>query len=346
MRRELTFIALLSVIIAGNAFAQCSSKKCSNVGGTGQSFFVDFSCDSGTTSCVAPATGCDTCPGHCLVTPEIECISDSQCPGSSSINPCKFDGNFGRCTATSEKPGAACVVEEQCSADGVSACPGCCELGVTPYGGDGACTVSGTSGVNEITGSDGDDVICGLGGDDEIDGGDGNDILDGGNGDDTLTGGLGNDTLYGGNNDDDLFATAGDNFLDGGKGLDVLAGADGDDVLLGGDDTDVIVGQGGRDVLKGQGGDDTLVSNFWVIPADDVLGSVLCGGDGNDQLIGNGPGHQCLDGGPDQAPASGTFDCTYANLPDDGGAADVGTSRNCANPGSGFSSRTPGCGCD
>ena len=117
----------------------------------------------------------------------------------------------------------------------------------------------------------------------------------------------------------------------------MLAGAAGDDELWGGE---------GNDVIVGQGGDDTLVSHFWVAATDDVLGSLLCGGPGDDFLFANGPGHQCMDGGEDQIATAGQNDCVYSNVPADGGEADIGTAKNCASPSGDLSSRVASCGCD
>ena len=80
---------------------------------------------------------------------------------------------------------------------------------------------------------------------------------------------------------------------------------------------------------------------------DDAVGSLLCGGKGNDLLIGAGPSHQCMDAGPDQAPAGGANDCLYAftaaGRPTPN-SSDVGTVRNCANPN--IAANGEPCGCD
>ncbi len=353
MRTLLAFAVTLLLFVSSSPVAagHCSGTKCSNVAGTTDDYFQDFVC--GSNPCTAPAA-CDHCPGHCSLTPFDECVGNSQCSGSTNI--CLFVGTHGACRAGSELEGKRCVVDTQCCTSCMT-CDvggsGCCDLSVAlPNGGDGKCTIVGTGAANDITGSSGDDVICGLGNDDTIDGLDGDDIIDGGNGDDIIDGGLGGDILFGGNGDDNAQANAAsaatdtsDHVIDGGDGDDALFGAFGDDVIFGGDGNDVVVGQGGRDDLRGGDGDDIVVSNFFNVPLNDVLGVLLCGDGGNDILLGNGPGHQCIDAGPDQIDDPNTPDCRYSNLPVDSDAHDVGTARNCQNTTGSVLSRTPGCGC-
>ncbi len=73
---------------------------------------------------------------------------------------------------------------------------------------------------------------------------------------------------------------------------------------------------------------------------EEVLGSRLCGGDGEDELTTTGPGHQCLDGGQDDS----TDTCTYTGLTIVG-SRDVGTARNCNILNGSVSTRALGCGC-
>ena len=162
---------------------------------------------------------------------------------------------------------------------------------------DGICVVCGDSANNFIRGTNGNDVICGFDGDDRIIGRPatsatgGNDIIDGGNGNDTLTGGTGHDEIY---------------------------GDDGDDVLFGG---------GGNDTLVGGNGNDTLQSANSFFGGSSTYSVNLCGGPGEDVLIGLGYGHQCMDGGDDL----GIFgdECEYAAPTSGATLKDVGTARHC-----------------
>lgn len=131
-------------------------------------------------------------------------------------------------------------------------------------------------------------------------------------------------------------------------GDDTIVGGRGDDIIDAGAGNDTVIGCGGRNALKGGRGNDTLMGGaaFVCLAGDDTVGSLYCGGEGNDVIVGSGPSHQCMDGGAGQAPPSGTQDCTYAFYA--GGRSqtsfDLGTARNCA------SSNVPindePCGCD
>jgi len=59
---------------------------------------------------------------------------------------------------------------------------------------------------------------------------------------------------------------------------------------------------GGRNaIFGGDGDDDMLAGGVLGTPSPDgATGSILCGGDGNDLLLGWGPSHQCMDAGADQ----------------------------------------------
>jgi hemolysin type calcium-binding protein len=180
-------------------------------------------------------------------------------------------------------------------------------------GGDGRDIVNGGSGNDTINGDDGDDILHGNGGNDTIDGGTGNDIITGDAGNDTLTGGpLAN------------------------SGPDIS----GDDNISGGSGDDTITGNGGRDVLNGNGDNDTIlgtpVSFFGGLPApDDNVGSLYCGGAGDDRIWATGARHQCIDAGVGQA-GTNTYsghDCTYefyvlgrGTTPE---STDIGTIMNC-----------------
>lgn len=231
--------------------------------------------------------------------------------------------------------------------------------------GDGFKTTCGsTSGGNFIKGSNNDEVLCGrdgddnieasggndqintAGGNDTVDAGSGNDIVEGGTGSDNLVGGSGNDTIYA-ISSSDFSTNDGGNVIDGGNNDDTIWGAGGDDDIFAGSGDDLIIGQGGRDVIKGEAGADAIINNYGGSTANDVLGSLLCGGTGDDFIYADGPGHQCVDAGTQQAIAGTEFDCQYLNLPADSDDHDIGTQRNCVHPDSNFSStRHPSCGCD
>jgi Ca2+-binding RTX toxin-like protein len=240
-----------------------------------------------------------------------------------------------------------------------------CTTALTDCNSDGVKVTCGAAGhTNYIVTGGGNDVICGReladtihggSGNDTIFGDDGNDDIEGEGGTDVIEGGLGADTLDGGPANDDIRAVSvsdtttndGGNLIIGGSGDDFLIGAGGDDEIFGDTGNDTIAGQGARDVLQGGDDDDVVVSIYLGATPNDVLGSILCGGEGDDTLVGDGAGHQCLDGGTDQQVANiNEFDCTYSNTPSDSDDHDVGTWRNCANAGSGFSSRHPSCGCE
>jgi Ca2+-binding RTX toxin-like protein len=202
-------------------------------------------------------------------------------------------------------------------------------------------------GIFTICGTDGDDVINGTGGVDVICAGAGNDVIQGKGDDDWIAGGEGNDVILGGNGSDWIVDGEGDNEMEGGAGVDWVFGGPGDDLILGDAGNDVLVGCGGRDHIDGGRNDDQLFISGWplCLAPDDVLGTNLCGGPGNDTINGSGPGHVCVDAGADQDPEG--HDCVYTTLPTPADDHDVGTQRNCANPTASFDpDRSPPCGCD
>jgi hypothetical protein len=331
--------------LSGYAHAACPS-------GSGKCNGTLF-CDANCTGSGCPGSASDTCPGHCLHNPEIECDANGDCPGSPEENPCSFSTTtfFGHCT---NYPEIACIFPGDCPDSD------CGDLD-TPYGGDGSVVICGTSGADTMTGTSGNDVLCGEGGNDTIDANAGDDLIFGGNGDDLIYADNGTDTVYGGNGNDEIYAgdpsafsLGGNDFVDGGDGDDYIVGThrisvfggpyvQGDNVLLGGPGNDEIIGLTGRDVIKGGDGDDDLKNNEVSannVP-DDVVGSLLCGGNGNDELQGVGPSHQCLDGG------AGTDTCTYAYAAISGtqDAVDLGTAKDCELNFT-TTTRAPSCGCE
>ncbi len=342
MRRLIQLVALCLVAgTAGGAWAVCS--------GTCNGAMCDASCTSST----CPTVITDSCPGHCLVTPGTVCNSDADCPGSSAENPCHFNttDTFGHC---STDPTVACVSSGQCPSSGTCGAP------FTPYGGDGVIAICGTGGANTINGTDGNDVICGNGGNDTIDAKQGTDLVFGDAGDDTIYGGGGTDTIYGGDGNDYILATSstffawGNDFVDGGDGDDQIIGSgrallfgvptEGDNVLIGGNGNDWIASNSGRDVIKGGDGDDDVGTVLTYAPQliDDVVGTLICGGDGDDYLVGYGASHQCMDGG------AGADQCLYQYWVSGGtqDATDFGSGRSCETSTGLTAGRSPSCGCE
>jgi Ca2+-binding RTX toxin-like protein len=148
-------------------------------------------------------------------------------------------------------------------------------------------------------------------------------IVHGGNGDDTIAQG----TVRDGSGNLINSAALGNTRIEGGGGNDFIVAGDGDDIILGQGGDDTLVGCGGRNYVHGGSGDDLITAAVFPVCSapDDVVGTILCGGDDDDQLVGAGPSHQCMDGG------AGTNTCQYVFGA--GGrsatAFDVGTMRNC-----------------
>lgn len=363
-------LLVLSVGVArANTISGCSTTNKCDVGPAGE-LFCDVVCPGG--SCATPlASAADNCPGHCANQPDVACVTDGPCVGSGG-NGCRgTDLLMKRCIAGSPRAGEKCATDGQCNdPQDANNChvsgTACCQLPGTgeTYGGDGRVAVCGSNSVSTgdtitlgtppagttfaVCGRNGDDAITGSAGDDVIDGGNGDDDLFGAGGTDVVIGGDGNDTAWG---DTSTSADGGDDYVDGGDGDDwvlgtnrTLVGSDyveGDNVLIGGPGNDLVFGGSGRDVMKGGDGDDTVTTIVLGSPAppDDVLGNLLCGGAGDDALVGAGPSQQCMDGGDD---ADG---CTYVYYVNGGtqGAHDLGTVRNCE---ADDTSRPVSCGCE
>lgn len=204
--------------------------------------------------------------------------------------------------------------------------------------GDGRCVMCGSDSTETITGSTGNDVICTAGGDDTV---------DARGGDDQVIGG-GQIVDASGSPISGRSGTPGNYTIDGGTGNDTITCGEGDDILFGGDGNDQLFACGGRNVVYGEAGNDSVTSGLLSVCLafpDDVVGSLLCGGTGNDVLVGTGPAHQCMDGGADQSPTG--QDCVYSFLVSPSRSAtsfDVGTARNCAN--ANVTVNEEPCGCD
>lgn len=211
--------------------------------------------------------------------------------------------------------------QSTCGGGTFAACDQC-----PPGNPDGKCVICGKDNSATITGTGGVDTVCMAGGDD---------VVDAKGGDDTILIGrifLGATPLTSG--------TGGNKKIDAGAGADLLIGGTGDDVIFGGNGDDLISGCGGRDILNGGADDDAINSagqgGIACTAADDVVGSVLCGGAGNDTLTGKGPAHQCIDGGTGSNSCSYVFSVSPSRTATD---FDLGTFNNCGAVG-------PPCGCD
>jgi len=254
------------------------------------------------TSYVTSTRSCEKCFGDAV---QNDPNSPNFCPGSA--NPLfGIDSCPGVCFGGPNQ-GLPCLSDADCPSSS------CNEIGngvVEQCYGSANDTITGTSGV---------DAIFGGGGDDTISAGDGLDAVNGGPGDDVIYGGEGPDVLNGG----ELATT----------GTDIS----GDDRIFGEAGNDVIFGNGGRDYVDGGAGNDTIGNTQWGILGalavpDDAVGSLLCGGDGNDIIFAAGPRHQCIDGGAGQV-YLGIPECVYQfkviGRSTADGASDVGTVRNC-----------------
>jgi len=201
----------------------------------------------------------------------------------------------------------------------------------------------GGGGKNLLVGVAGNDVLRGGGDDDELRGGTGNDALLGDGGDDVLRGDAGLDRLDGGVGRDmaSWSGTAAPvNVSLDGKGLEG-AGASRDAVRItvegavGGSGNDLLSGSSGRNVLVGGPGDDRLsggppatasaeepAPGSTPAPGSEgqiaVLGDLLSGQDGNDQIAGSHLGDEILGGaGNDTIAARGGADDVDGGYGDD-----------------------------
>jgi hypothetical protein len=238
------------------------------------------------------------------------CTNNSDCPGAAckpdpdQKPPCKLDVDNGKCV------GAAATCDPRTSGKSV------------------LCAV----GVSDVTGSLKDEIICVGDGDVRVQARAGNDDVHKGE-HMTIKDGQGNIE-----NPDQTGSLTAD--LGPGDDTAVVAG-NSDDLIFGGKGNDVIVACGGRNVLNGDDGNDILAGAFYCAAADLEMGSIYCGGDGNDLLGGIGPAHQCMDGG------AGTDNCHYGYSGDDPDGAedeDLGTARSCETTNVTLDSAP--CGCD
>ena len=211
---------------------------------------------------------------------DIQCMTEEGCENPATPEAC--DKCPYRC---SNNPGVDCYGDSDCPGGSCVSTP------------DGKCVICGTSGDDAIIGTGGTDLLCGFGGNDDIRGNAGNDYIEGGDGD---------DKLYGGDGVDGIVTGLGDHYVEGGSERDTILGATGDDEMFGQGGNDLIVGCGGRDYLSGGPHNDTISDYYPFIcaPQNDVLGTLYCGGAGVDSIYAIGPGHVCIDGGPDGATAS------------------------------------------
>jgi len=372
--------ALVCVLVAATqAQATCSlSSTC--LGRANDYYVLGGNFSAGTFS------SCDTCPGHCAQDPAVVCDSDSSNGAECGSYSCLFNKDlfFGTCVCDVPSTGCAtsgraCNSDALCFTNGSNY--GHCANYVLPYGGDNVCTTTYLKGVttaSTVTGSDGNDLMCIFAlGNTTVNAGDGDDQVDatssgavtinGGNGDDILTGAGSGDTINGDQGNDTIHGAGGNDTLTGGPLATSGGDISGDDTIFGDSGDDLIIGNGGRDYLDGGIGNDEVRDTAYVgfglsaAAPDDSVGSLMCGGAGDDRIWTTGPRHRCVDAGADQA-GSYTFsgyDCVYefflvgGRSPDNPTpGTDVATMRNCRTPVNWYggalmeSPSKASCGCD
>ena len=341
----MTTVATVAIVLtSGPARAACGDQGTCTVNGT--NYFCDQGCSGLTCNDNISHSSCDSIctDGLC-----VRCIASAS---AVTVNGTSEDDVICLKNGVSGAGNGADIIAAKGDDDIISSGAGDDEIdtgsGVNRvYAGSGHDTIDAGSTVDRIWAGDGDDVVNANSGDDEVYG-------EGGN--DTIFGEGGNDSLNAG--DPNAF---GSNYVEGGPGADTITGESGNDVLLGGSEADWIAGRGGRDNVRGGSGDDTIFSGNPIGTAapDGHIGSLLCGGDGNDLLYGYGPAHQCMDAGPGQGTPRGsavifgttfTFDCAYGYLVSGGDAAtsfDRGTAASCVQTfGGPTSDDTISCGCE
>ena len=242
------------------------------------------------------------------------------------------------CTAV--QGGAATPCDVVCTGAGTCNAPAGCDK-CLPL--DGLCTICGTDSTETINGTAGADFVCPAGGNDTIDTKGGNDTVYLGAITVSMQTGIPQPGADGPGGNTTIFLGAGND------GVGVFSCLEhGDDIIYGETGTDYIDAGNGRNFVDGGAGNDYLEDNSagCMNPQmDDVVGSLLCGGAGNDVLYGSGPAHQCMDAGPDQVPGTEN-DCSYIFAA--GGRAktafDLGTARRCTR--SNVAVGGESCGCD
>jgi Ca2+-binding RTX toxin-like protein len=373
--------AILSVLVASYVHATCSlSSTCLGK--------VNDISQSGGNLTAPSFDSCDTCPGHCAQDPAVLCDADASNGAECGSYSCLFNKDifFGTCVC--DVPSAGCTTAgRSCNSDALCYTSGSnyghCASYVQPYGGDGSCTITYTkfsSATTTVTGSDGNDLMCiGALANTTVNGGAGDDQINAavlGSGPVTINGGTGDDTITGSNSADTINGDQGNDTIHGGSGNDLITGGplatsggdtSGDDTIFGEGDDDVITGNGGRDDLEGGAGNDEIRDTAYVgfglsaAAPDDQVGSLLCGGPGDDRIWTTGPRHRCVDAGSDQAGANtfSGYDCVYEFLLVGGRSADnptpgtdIATMRNCRTPVNWYggalmeSPSKASCGCD
>jgi Ca2+-binding RTX toxin-like protein len=166
-------------------------------------------------------------------------------------------------------------------------------------GGPGNDTIFLSAGPTSVArGDDGDDLIVAHNADTAT-----GVTIYGGKGRDILIAGTRAITIYGDEDSDIIIGSPEADELYGGGGNDFIWGGDGDDYIEGGDGNDTIYGEGGSDFILGGGGADTIHGGYgenahsrlpealraFVTLASGVSGgSIIDGGDGDDQIFGGG----------------------------------------------------------
>lgn len=345
LRMTAAAIAMATIVLAsGAARAACGDQGTCTVNGT------SYSCDQSCTGSICnDSISHASCDSVCVDGLCVRCIASAS---ATTVNGTSGDDVICTKNGVTGAGNGADVIDAKGDDDIISSGAGDDQIetgaGVNyVHAGSGNDTVDAGTSVDRIWAGDGDDVVNANGGDDEVYGEGGNDTLFGEGGDDLLNAGDPN--------------ASGNNYVEGGPGEDTITGESGNDVLLGGPDADWVAGRGGRDNVRGGDGDDTLFSGNPIFTAapDAYVGSLLCGGDGNDLLYGYGPAHQCMDAGPGQGTPRGsavifgttfTFDCAYGYYVSGGDAAtpfDLGTAAHCVQTfGGPTSDDSISCGCE
>jgi Ca2+-binding RTX toxin-like protein len=195
---------------------------------------------------------------------------------------------------------------------------------------------------NEVFGEAGNDQLSSRG---LVHGGDGNDRIEGGPYADSLIGGTGNDAVFGREGNDALFGGNGQYSGAVQPGSDLLDGGVGDDTLDDQDRGSRTVQQINSDSIIGGLGDDTVNSYLNRVDdlhvdlseprrdgqsgeGDDVTGvENVTGGDGDDELYGDGDANRLFGGGGDDDIAGRGGDDMLTATQGDSASGDVGRDR-------------------
>jgi len=193
------------------------------------------------------------------------------------------------------------------------------------------CIIDGGAGNDNLTGAGHNVIVTGEDGNDRIRGlGTGYNNLSGGNGSDVITAADGNDTIGGGSGNDKIYGNGGNDQINSGKGNDIVFGGDGDDTIADPVGKDEIHGGGGNDFINAYG----AAKVFGEGGNDNLFGTMVSGGDGNDIIDGTSAGDLLHgDGGDDLIRGGGGKDMLFGDGGND--ALFGGTDSDTVNAGTG-----------